>query len=114
MPYYLTIPKEPLTIQAPDGSVAAQISASDVIKALFTDARLSQSMDVCDRYDLRKKLLEADGVAVLSESEFEAWKPIVTRTSALSPAALDSPDVVDFLRAMKNAPTTEPVAPKAT
>ncbi len=110
---YLTVPA-PIAMMDPntDQPMGHDVPFSSAIRGLFTDARITQQMDVFTAIDLRKALLRASegDVVELSDEEWNALASIARRP-ALNPAFVYSAEA--FFRAICDAPASDP-RPKET
>jgi hypothetical protein len=124
---YVTLPG-PLTLVNPatdepaldaDGK-PAQIGHASVVRTLMADPQLRAMLDVCDLFELRAKMCGLSGSVVeLTEPEHAALLAVVRRpatattqgaTQFLTDAALCSPDVMKFFKAILNASTERPAS----
>ena len=115
---YLTLPGPMDLIDASNGKPAldakgaqAKTSHEDISRALMVDPKIKDTMDACDRFDLRGKLTKPTGTTIeLTEAEHTILVEVVKRPTTLTDTAIFSPDVHAFLRAILDAPSEKPGA----
>src|ERR1700735_5497911 len=98
-----------------DKGARVTIPHANLVRTLMADPQIRSTMDVCDAYELRRKLSKPSGTVVdLTEEEHTALLPVVRRPATsttqgasqfLTDAALCSPDVIAFFKSIINAST---------
>jgi hypothetical protein len=107
---YFTLPDGKLEVVDPlTDKVSGEVGHDEIAKVMMMDPHVKDSMDACDRYDLRKKLLQAPGSLVeLTEDEHKVLVQVAKKPTTLLENAVYSPSVYDFLRRILNASTDKP------
>ena len=118
MAHYITIPAGEFQILNPatdtaigdDKNPMNTIGPAAVFKMLFRDNRFVEALGVFDSFDLRTSLVcaAAPGFVKVTDAEYAVLKTVVSKPAIFNSLWLTSPDVVNFLRTIRDASDQPP------